>query len=321
MYIDISVIIPVYNPPHDMFEKCIVSLLSQTGELGLEFIFVNDGSTDRWIAERLERLKTEDSRVVVMTKENEGVSVARNVGIEVARGEYIAFADSDDYMLDGGLEYMYRVTAREKAQIGVFGYIDEKHIIAPEPWNDIIEGEKKNEMIKELVAEHWENSYFKSGFMIVAPWAKLYRKDYIQVQNIRFIPGLAFDEDGVFNLKAIGKAERIVADNHKVYYYAFNGISLTNMFRQEYIPMLVIAMNNKKRLIEEMGRNTDEMKEALTIRAFLNILKADMTCLCETRQKVSLFQRHRDFSSLVKDGILAAYIRKLSIDILKRYSI
>lgn len=321
MYIDISVIIPVYNPPHDMFEKCICSLLSQTGELGLEFIFVNDGSTDGWIAERLERLEQEDSRVVVITKENEGVSVARNIGIERARGEYIAFVDSDDYMLDGGLEYMYRVTAREKAQIGMFGYFDEKHIIATEPWNDIIEGKKKNEMIKELVVEHWEDSYFKLGFMIVAPWAKLYRKDFIQEQHIRFVPGLAFDEDGVFCLEALGKAERIAADNHRVYYYAFNGNSLSNLFRQEYIPMLIIAMKNKKRLIEEMGRNTDEMNEALSVRAFLIILKADMAYLCETRQKVSLSQRHRDFSFLIKDDVMAALIGKLSFDILKKYSI
>ena len=64
MNINISVIIPVFNPPHKMFERCIESLVSQTGVLGLEFIFVNDGSTDGWIAERLERLKQEDSRVI-----------------------------------------------------------------------------------------------------------------------------------------------------------------------------------------------------------------------------------------------------------------
>ena len=86
MYIDISVIIPVYNPPHDKFEKCIGSLVSQTGELSMEFIFVNDGSTDTWIAERLERLEKDDCRVVVITKENEGVSVARNTAWKGQKG-------------------------------------------------------------------------------------------------------------------------------------------------------------------------------------------------------------------------------------------
>ena len=96
MEVDISIIIPIYNPPHDNFERCIGSLVSQTGELSFEFIFVNDGSTDTWIAERLERLEKEDSHVVVITKENEGVSVARNTGMERAKGEYIAFVDHDD---------------------------------------------------------------------------------------------------------------------------------------------------------------------------------------------------------------------------------
>ena len=111
----------MYNPPHDNFERCIGSLVSQTGELSFEFIFVNDGSTDTWIAERLERLEKEDSHVVVITKENEGVSVARNTGMERAKGEYIAFVDHDDYMLDSGLEYMYRETSRHGAEIGGFG--------------------------------------------------------------------------------------------------------------------------------------------------------------------------------------------------------
>lgn len=64
--------------------------------VNLEFIFVNDGSTNCRIAERLERLEKEDNRVVVINQENKGVSVARNTGIERARGEYVAFCDADD---------------------------------------------------------------------------------------------------------------------------------------------------------------------------------------------------------------------------------
>ena len=121
MYIDISVIIPVYNPPHDMFERCIKSLISQTGDMGIEFIFVNDGSTDTWIAEKLERLEMDDSRVVVITKENEGVSVARNIGMERARGEYIAFCDADDIYEKDAFEYMFHVVTEQNADAAVFG--------------------------------------------------------------------------------------------------------------------------------------------------------------------------------------------------------
>lgn len=121
MKIDISVIIPVYNPPHDKFERCIGSLVSQTRELSMEFIFVNDGSTDTWIAERLERLEKNDSRVVVITKENEGVSVARNIGMERARGEYLAFCDADDIYEKDAFEYMFHVVTEQNVDAAVFG--------------------------------------------------------------------------------------------------------------------------------------------------------------------------------------------------------
>ena len=91
---DISVIIPVYNPgPH--FDECIESVLSQVG-CSLEAIFVDDGSTDDSPA-ILDELAQGDSRIRVFHQENQGAGPARNLGIEHAAGEYIAFMDSDDY--------------------------------------------------------------------------------------------------------------------------------------------------------------------------------------------------------------------------------
>lgn len=91
---DISVIIPVYNHgPH--FDDCIESVLSQAG-CSIEAIFVDDGSTDGSAA-MLDELAQGDSRIRVFHQENQGAGPARNLGIEHATGEYIAFMDSDDY--------------------------------------------------------------------------------------------------------------------------------------------------------------------------------------------------------------------------------
>ena len=214
MEVDISIIIPIYNPPHDNFERCIGSLVSQTGELSFEFIFVNDGSTDTWIAERLERLEKEDSHVVVITKENEGVSVARNTGMERAKGEYMAFVDSDDYMLNGGLEYMYRETSRHGAEIGLFGY-EARHEGAANvtEWHYLITGENKRALIKELVGEFGDMPSFKRGISPITIWAKLYNREFLLREKLRFIPRLEVDDDGVFNLEAYGKATCIIADS------------------------------------------------------------------------------------------------------------
>ena len=323
MYIDISVIIPVYNPPHDKFEKCIGSLVSQTGELSMEFIFVNDGSTDTWIAERLERLEKDDCRVVVITKENEGVSVARNTGMERAKGEYMAFVDSDDYMLNGGLEYMYRETSRHGAEIGMFGYSSDHYGGGNinEHLHNVIEGEHKKELVKEIVAEFGYTPIFTNGISTTTPWAKTFQRKFIMKENIKFTSGINFDEDNLFNLEAVGKAKRIIIDNKKVYYYEYVEDSLSNRVQQAFLPMSKVVITNKKKLLIELGYDTGEMNEALNFLTYLDIMKADFGYLCSSTQIIPLCQRHRDFCALLDNDIIMANIKKLSIETLKRYSI
>lgn len=101
----ISVIVPVYNSINCL-ERCVRSLCAQTyGEL--EILLVDDGSTDG-TGELCERLAAEDGRIVVRHKENGGASSARNVGLSIASGDYIGFADSDDYVDS----YVYEELAR-----------------------------------------------------------------------------------------------------------------------------------------------------------------------------------------------------------------
>ena len=322
MYIDISVIIPVYNPPHDKFERCIGSLVSQTGGLSFEVIFVNDGSTDTWIAERLERLEKEDSRVAVITRENGGVSVARNTGIERARGKYIAFVDSDDYMLDDGLEYMYRETSRHGAEIGIFGY-EARHEGAADvtEWNDLITGENKRALIKELVGEYGDMPFLIKGIRTNSPWSKLYQRIFLLNNNISFNPQLANHEDNLVNLEVVGKANQIVIDNKKVYYYEYVEDSLSNRVQQTFLPMSKVVITNKKKLLIELGYDTGEMNEALNFLTYHDIMKADFGYLCSSTQNIPLCQRHRDFCALLDDDVIKTNIKKLSIETLKRYSI
>ena len=91
----VSVIVPVYNL-FNYISKCISSIVSQTYK-DLEIIIINDGSTDNSISE-INRLASTDNRIIVIDKKNEGVSVARNTGIERATGKYIMFVDGDDWI-------------------------------------------------------------------------------------------------------------------------------------------------------------------------------------------------------------------------------
>lgn len=296
------------------------SLIRQRANL--EFIFVSDGSTDCWIAERLERLEKEDNRVVVINQENKGVSVARNIGMDKARGEYIAFVDSDDYVLEGGLEYMYRETSRHGAEIGLFGY-EARHEGAANvtEWHDLITGENKRALIKELVGEFGDMPSFKRGISPITIWAKLYNSEFLLREKLRFIPRLEVDDDGVFNLEAYGKATCIIADSKRVYHYEYVSDSLSNRVRQRHLPMLRAVIEKTKNLLREIGYDIEAMDEALKLKTFLLCMKFDYGYLCNTTQEVSLCQRHKDFCALLDDDVTRANIKKLSIETLKRYSI
>ncbi len=114
----ISVIIPVYNV-EKWISKCLNSLIGQTLK-ELEFICVDDGSTDK-SSVILENFKTKDNRFIIIHQKNMGVSSARNTGIEIAKGKYISFIDSDDYLHPKTYEYSYHYAILDNIDFLAFG--------------------------------------------------------------------------------------------------------------------------------------------------------------------------------------------------------
>ena len=100
----ISIIIPVYNA-EKYLKKCLDSVINQTYK-NLEIILVDDGSTDK-SPEICDKYAEKDSRIIVLHKENGGVSSSRNAGLDIFKGEYLSFVDSDDYVEPDYIEYLY----------------------------------------------------------------------------------------------------------------------------------------------------------------------------------------------------------------------
>lgn len=115
----ISVIIPIYNV-EEYLEKCVNSVLNQTYS-DLEIILVDDGSTDN-SGKICDELKNKDNRIIVIHQENQGLSAARNAGIAKALGEYIAFVDSDDYIMEDMYETLYKNLEKTDADISICKY-------------------------------------------------------------------------------------------------------------------------------------------------------------------------------------------------------
>lgn len=206
----VSIIVPVYNSEKTL-ARCIDSILKQQYQ-NTEVILVNDGSTDSSLAICQEYAKN-DSRIIVIDKENTGVSDTRNVGIARATGEYFQFVDSDDWIDENSTKALVDRIQETKCDMVISsfyrvinGRMAEKSHITD---NKVMD---KKEFISHMM-EAPANFYY--GVM----WNKLYRGDIIRQHNITCCTDLEWCEDFLFNLDYIRYAESFASMNTPVYYY------------------------------------------------------------------------------------------------------
>lgn len=197
----ISVIVPAYNAEKTI-GCCVKSILAQT-YADFELILVDDGSKDA----TLDVCRSfDDSRIMVLHQENGGVSAARNKGLELAKGEYIAFVDSDDYIESDYLEKLSRGIGKDLAITG-FCY-DSKQ----ESSSLVLSLSNKEE-----IGEHI--STLINADQLCYPWGRLFKRFVIETFHIRFDESMRFAEDNVFNWEYLCHAESLYVDTtHKVYY-------------------------------------------------------------------------------------------------------
>lgn len=203
----ISVIVPIYNV-EKYINKCVDSIINQTYK-NIEIILVNDGSTDNCynICNEYEK---KDNRIKVIHQENSGLSEARNAGIKIAKGEYLAFVDGDDYILEDMLEYLYGLINETNSEISVCNFIrywnDDKKIV------DYDITRKKIVLNKEkALKEILKNDLLKSF-----AWNKLYKKSLFK--NVKYPKGMKM-EDVATTYKLISNSEKVVIGKVPKYYY------------------------------------------------------------------------------------------------------
>lgn len=196
----ISVIIPVYNIEKYLIE-CLDSVTNQTYK-DTEIICINDGSTDGSLS-ILEEYSQNDNRIKIITKENEGQGVARNIGIDIATGEYVTFIDSDDYYASNEvLERMYSKSITNDADLTMFKGL---------AYSDI-KTEEMNDRLFNL--NHYLNYVEKENFKInihnfyeiidrypCVTWGILYKTEFLKKNNIKNINKKITQEDNGFFLK------------------------------------------------------------------------------------------------------------------------
>ena len=206
--VKISVVIPVYNIERYL-EECLDSVIGQTLE-SIEIIVINDGSTDNSL-KIIEKYQKKDSRIILVTQENKGVSEARNKGIELASGEYVTFIDGDDFVDLKMYEELYKNS--ENADI-VFSNMN--------IYNDKTKKSKHLDFKLPFEKEEYGIFYFKYSFIGV--YNKIYKRSFLLKNNLFFEKDLRY-EDILFTLKAClyAKKYKFVKKNHYFYRVGRNG--------------------------------------------------------------------------------------------------
>jgi len=254
---DISVIIPVYNV-EKYIEQCLGSVVNQTLK-NIEIIIIIDGSTDN--SENIARNFAEKySNITIVKTENRGLGAARNEGIKHAKGKYLSFIDSDDWIDLEMFEKMYSSALEHNADIVACNFVFEYETGTKEVQPDMISKliTDKDEAIKDVLLSQNMNN---------CAWNKIYKHSLFTGNTIRFTEGRYF-EDLYPMLQWISLCDVIYLTDKPYYHYrrSRNG-SITAKFSQKHIDDYSFLIDNVKNLLTKNNR-IDQFRKEFSTCAF-----------------------------------------------------
>lgn len=255
----VSIIIPIYNV-EKYIEKCLNSVINQTYN-NIEIILIDDGSEDKSKQICDDYAKT-DTRIKVIHKKNEGVSKARNIGIDISKGEFITFIDSDDYIDKNYIEELYNLCVRTNSDIVICGVKDEDYngnIVNVS--NEMTKELNKREMLKELLNE----KYFFS-----VCWAKIYKKEVIE--NIRFNENMKIAEDLDFLYNLLCNINCVYIDTTKKLYHFLirEGSATRNGFNENWKKEIELC----KKIITDVFKEYPDIEDYAVKRYFRVVMNS-----------------------------------------------
>lgn len=230
--ISVSIIMPVYNV-EKYLRKSLESLINQTLK-NIEIIVVDDGSTDN-CSNICDEYKNRDSRIKVIHKKNQGLGLARNSGLDIAKGEFISFLDSDDDVDSNFYENLFYTAKKYNADAvwGEFKRIDDNGNIL-EKWQDGVEKNQYlgNEIINEVLPDMINGKKIRIPKSV---WSWMYKREIIDKNKVRFCSEREYiSEDLIFQLNLLPLCKNIAkSKNEAYYYYRINNKSLSRVYKKE----------------------------------------------------------------------------------------
>ena len=261
----ISVIIPCYNA-----EKCLsipVNSLMEQSYKNVEIIIVNDGSKDGTL-DLANHFASIDSRIRVINQENAGVSVARNNGVSVAKGEYVMFLDADDnYTTPLAIEKLCNKLEETGADMAVCNFI-----------HPCFEQHTRGERVFDMTNQNDFLEFYQDFFVLGVPWNKITRRECL---TEKFVPGVKFNEDELYNLDNLHNMKKIAFTDEVLHHYycapynpslpasAVNSIYSQDFFWEKKSTIWHMGMKNHEYRVNSLSKFFPNKKDELQyVRSF-----------------------------------------------------
>lgn len=306
----VSIIVPVYKV-EKYLERCLNTIRNQTLE-NLEVILVDDGSPDRCPGICDDAAK-EDARIRVIHKENEGPGLARNTGLEAARGEYIYFVDSDDYLEKTAVEILYCAAKDKNLDICLAGIT-------------LITGEKQTKKVPKYAGRIFTQPQIVgmvlTDMLGTAPeekvdctvrmsvWQGIYRRSWLEQNGIRFVSnGIYLSEDILFHLDCLPLAGRLGYLEECIYCHVEdNAASWTHRYHKDYLKRHGLQYLEELRRTEQF-ENAAQMRRRIQ-RTYIGNARVCLQQLVGARDSMERQEFKRELKELVGDPVLQEVLRE-----------
>lgn len=252
MSVKVSIVVPVYNG-EKYIESCVKDLKAQDYD-NLEFILVDDGSTDNTPA-LCDKLASEDDRFVVIHQKNGGLSAARNAGTAKASGDYVVYFDVDDNITPQLVSDNVKLALESNADVVMFGFwyydVDSK-LKKDNDYSGDFSGSAE-EFFRNALGKTIKYEIFN------APWNKLYKLEFLKKNKLEFLPEYPIYEDIIFASRMLQHAEKIVVNSRRYYvYYVRSSGSLITKYVDGYFDSVSFFYENA---LKYCGQYTDNDRQ------------------------------------------------------------
>lgn len=316
----ISIIVPVYNNQKTI-ERCVESIIGQT-ESNWNLILINDGSTDNSL-EICEKYEKKDNRIKVINQKNNGVSSARNRGLEVADGDYIIFVDSDDYVELNLIETLNNIIEKEKKiELIIFGSYQIRE-------NKKTKIYAKNARILsnlDIIKAMSDRNIFD---FFVAPHGKIFKTENIKDNNLRFDKNIDLGEDTCFVLDYVKNINNCIIIDNCLYDNVIIDGSLSRRDRKDIFGITEKIQEKYNEIIS--GKNIDKkLSNNILMRNLMISVNVPVNFNWKSIERKKIYDQIRDYDEFkrlkvkeinIKYYKLVYILLKYKMDILLKYLI